>query len=157
MRLFLICFIIPRWVGSYPFAGASRIPVSGGGWFKKHTGQVLIAIVTEDQYQDDQAVGFGRIPFPKVIRLFFFDRHSARRHAVKVFHDVNSNGQLDFNPIRYSKEPLWFFQQCPRAGFTHLISKMLRSRFRKRYFADTHRFVKQVSLANPVAIFALLC
>ena len=111
MRLFLICFIIP-WMGWLTIhlpepAGYLQVEVAG---LKNHIGQVLIAIVTEDQYQDDQAVGFGgRIPVSQSNQIVFLSTGiQPGAYAVKVFHDVNSNGQLDFNLLGIPREPYGF-------------------------------------------------
>lgn len=90
-----------------PEPGHLNIEITG---IKSHTGQIRVAIVTRDQYKSDDEVGFGgSIPVNTSNQVSFITPPMpAGKYAVKVFHDVNNNGELDVNLIGIPKEPYGF-------------------------------------------------
>lgn len=78
-----------------------------------HTGKVMVALFnSEASYQSGQPVAAQQIDAAGPV-VAVFDHLPAGDYAVKAFHDVNGDGQMNTNPFGIPLEPYAFSNNAP--------------------------------------------
>jgi uncharacterized protein (DUF2141 family) len=78
-----------------------------------HTGKVMVALFnSEASYQSSQPVAAQQIDASGAVVAVFGDL-PAGDYAVKAFHDVNGDGQMNTNPFGIPVEPFAFSNNAP--------------------------------------------
>lgn len=78
-----------------------------------HTGKVMVALFnSEASYQSGQPVAAQQIDASGAV-VAVFDHLPAGDYAVKAFHDVNGDGQMNTNPFGIPLEPYAFSNNAP--------------------------------------------
>ncbi|MFN3930537.1 MAG: DUF2141 domain-containing protein [Brevundimonas sp.] len=73
------------------------------------TGAVMVALYdSEAGYASDRGVGQRRLDVAAGERTATFDNLPAGDYAAKAFHDVNGDGEMNFNPFGLPVEPYAF-------------------------------------------------
>jgi uncharacterized protein (DUF2141 family) len=79
---------------------------------KEHKGALMVAIYDQAGYDADKQVAAGMIPVTGDTATATYEL-PAGQYGIKMFHDVNGNGQMDTNPFGMPIEPYAFSNNAP--------------------------------------------